>query len=259
MLKLLQINIKLFFRDYPAVFFTLIFCPILVLIFGVTMGNDPNPLFNGLGSVDISIPVYMVIIIAGVSLLSFPISYAGSKERGELRRQKMMPVSSMTFLVLDGIVYLLLALVGMLLTAIIGKIIYNTPWADNIWTFIIGILISFISIFSMGVLLAIVCKTAKTAQALGFALFFMMLFLSGASTPLEMMNEKMLEISDYIPLKYSVVLIRKIWVGDPLSEVVSEIGVLLLIMVVCIALSLFVIHYNVFGGLKRKDRILVKN
>ena len=87
MLKILQIKIKLFFRDYPAVFFTLIFCPVLLLIFGVTMGNEPNPLFGGQGSIDISVPVYMVLIIASISL-SFPIAYAGFKERGELRRQK---------------------------------------------------------------------------------------------------------------------------------------------------------------------------
>ena len=196
----------------------------------------------------------MVIIIAGVSLLSFPIAYSGSKERGELRRQKMMPVSSMSLLMLDGIVYLLLALVGMALTFIIGHIVYKTPWPNNIWTFIIGILISYISIFSIGILLAVLCKTAKAAQALGFALFFTMLFLSGASTPLEMMNDTMLKISDYIPLKYSVVLMRNIWVGEPLSKVKNEIGVLLLIMAACIILSLVIIHYSEFGGLKKKTK-----
>lgn len=251
MLKILQIKIKLFFRDYPAVFFTLIFCPVLLLIFGVTMGNEPNPLFGGQGSIDISVPVYMVLIIAGVSLLSFPIVYAGSKERGELRRQKMMPISSMSLLILDGIVYLLLALIGMLLTMTIGNLVFDTPWPKSLWTFLIGILISYLSIFSMGILLALVCKTAKMAQALGFALFFIMLFLSGASTPLEMMNDTMLKISDYVPLKYSVVLMRKVWIGDSLSELRHEIIVLFLIMLVSITLSSLILRRYEYGGIKR--------
>ena len=237
MLRILYIKLKMFFRDYPAVFFTLLFCPLLLLIFGAAMGNDPNPVFGGLGAVDISVPTYIITIESGVSLLSFPIAYVGNKERGELKRQKMLPVSSLTMLLLESIIYFLLAAVGMIILVVTAYFVYGTAYPEGIGNIILGVVVTFCSIFSIGILLASLLKTVKATQAVCFALFFLMLFTSGQSTPLETMNDTMLKISDFIPLKYSVVIMKNVWKGENLFSNGKELIILSVIVAFCLIAS----------------------
>ena len=44
-------------------------------------------------------------------------------------------------------------------------------------------------------------------------LFFVMLFLSGASVPTEVMSDTMTRIGDFLPLTYGVDLLQKAWNG----------------------------------------------
>ncbi len=235
--KILFLKFKMFFRDYPAVFFTLIFCPLLLIIFGTAMGNEPNPAFDGLGPIDISVPTYIITISAGVSLLSFPIAYVGSKERGELKRQKMFPVSPFVMLLLDSLIYFVLAIVGMIILVVTAGVIYGTAYPDNMLNIIPAIFITFFSIFSIGILISVLMQTVKATQAFCFALFFLMLFTSGQSTPLETMSDKMLRISDFIPLKYSVVVMKNVWKGETIFNLHKELIVVIGIFICCIILA----------------------
>ncbi len=256
MLKILEIKGKLFLRDYPAVFFTLAFCPIILFIFGLTMGNDPNPLLNDMGSIDISMPSYMVLIIAGIAFISFPISHVTAKERGEFKRQKLLAVSYNRLLFLDSLIYYLFALVGMVITTVVGYINYDIPLPENYGILFVAVTLCFYSVFFMGFLLSVIAKTTKSAQALGFAVFFTMLFLSGASTPLELMNEDMLALSDYIPLKYAVVFMKAAWFGDPFKDIQKEILILFAIGLACLVAGLAITHLGEYGiTIKRKKKL----
>ncbi len=235
--KILFIKFKMFFRDYPAVFFTLVFCPLLLLIFGEAMGNEPDPILGGLGAVDASVPTYIVTIISGVSLLSFPIAYVGSKERGELKRQKMFPISPFKMLLFESLIYLLLSIVGMIILVFFANLTYGTPYPKNLINIFVAVLISYFSIFSMGVLVSSFLNTVKSAQALCFALFFLMLFTSGQSTPLETMSDEMLRISDFIPLKYSVVIMKNVWKGKWFFDCTKELIVVIAICIICVSLA----------------------
>lgn len=241
MMEMLNIKFKMFFRDYPAVFFTLIFCPIILIIFGIAYGNEPSPIYDGLGAIDISVPAYSAIIIAGVSLVSFPISFVTSKDRGELKRLKMTPVPSIVFYLMDCFIYYVQALVGIIILGLVGKIGFDTQYSGNIFATWLGITLIMIAILSIGIIISIVCKSPKAAQAFGFALMFPMLFLSGAGTPLEMMGEKLLSFSKYIPLKYGVTLLRGLWKGNSLNKHREEIIVLGVITIICLAASLLLL------------------
>jgi len=45
-------------------------------------------------------------------------------------------------------------------------------------------------------------------------LFFIMLFLSGASVPTEVMSDTMKRIGDFLPLTYGVDLLQAAWYGS---------------------------------------------
>ena len=53
----------------------------------------------------------------------------------------------------------------------------------------------------------------RAAQGAGLMLFFVMLFLSGASVPMEVMSDTMKSIGDFLPLTYGVDLLQAAWSG----------------------------------------------
>ena len=58
MLAILKTKCILMTREYIALFFSIIFCPMLLVIFGMVYGNDPSPIFNGQGTIDVMIPSF---------------------------------------------------------------------------------------------------------------------------------------------------------------------------------------------------------
>jgi len=220
------IKTKLFFREYAAVFFTLIFCPMMLIIFGGVYGNDPTPLFGNLGTVDISIPAFTGLVIAGAGLISLPISIAASREKGELRRFKMTPISPMTYLLMDVLVYFALCVVGIMIMVLIGYFMFDSTFKGNIFYTLLALLLSALSIFAMGLFISAISKTARAAQALGMFIGFPMMFLSGSGMPVELLPDSILKVSKYFPLYYATKLMRGVWEGGGLSAYTDEMLVL---------------------------------
>ena len=64
-----------------------------------------------------------------------------------------------------------------------------------------------------------------------------MIFLSGATIPLEVMPESVHTISDFLPLTYVVRLLRGLWFGETWGSLVLETGVLIGVLVVSTAIA----------------------
>jgi len=60
-----------------------------------------------------------------------------------------------------------------------------------------------------------------------------MIFLSGATVPLEVMPESVRHISTFVPLTYAVRLLRGMWFGEPWSEHMLDVAVLVGLLLVC--------------------------
>lgn len=238
-LRLLYIKIKLFMREYVTVFFTLIFCPLILLLFGSVYGNEPSYLYGGgLGTVDVSIPGFTGLILCGNGIISFPIAVASSRDKGELRRYKMTPLSPMIYLFAEMVAYMLMSVVGILITVILGTVIFDAKFSGNIFYVIIGIILSVFAIFSCGMLVASVSKNSQSAQAIGMVVGFPMMFLSGASMPIEVMPEKLVQFTKALPLYHQVQMMRSLWVGKSFSDCYGNVLYLLATILVCSIVSL---------------------
>ncbi|MBK8990059.1 MAG: hypothetical protein IPM39_29025 [Chloroflexi bacterium] len=75
-----------------AVFFTLLFAPLLLVVMGFIFGNEPMPMFGGLGQLDVYAPTYAAIVIAVVGLTAVPIETSARRDAGVLRRFRATPL-----------------------------------------------------------------------------------------------------------------------------------------------------------------------
>jgi ABC-2 type transport system permease protein len=215
--KLTVMQFKLYLREPVAFFFSLAYPALLLLLFGFIYGNEPAPEFWGrnFGTVDASVPAYTGIIIGTVALMGIPIDTAVSRENGVLRRYRATPLRPATYLAASVVVYMLVALLGMSLLILIGKLVFGLRFAGSWPSVLAAFVLCSLAFYSFGYLIASLAPTARIAQTVGMVIFFPMMFLSGAGMPLQLLPENLRQISNYLPLTYLVRLVQGLWFGDP--------------------------------------------
>lgn len=95
-----------------------------------------------------------------------------------------------------------------------------------------------IAMFSIGILLASVAPNIKTANVLCSLVYFPMLLFSGATIPYELMSKTAQIIMDFLPLTQGVKLMKATSLGLPLSNVAFSVAVLIVVSIICYAISL---------------------
>lgn len=204
---------RLGLREPFAVFFTLVFPSMLVLIFGSIFGNDPLPEYGGLGTVDVSIPSYTGMVICTVAFLSLPITLASYRERKWLRPLAVTPLHPLTVLAALVLPLIALALLGMLLLILIAALRFDLRFPATLLPFGLALLLGEVAMLAFGFLLAAVVPTARVAQIAGMVLFYPMLFLSGMALPREVLPERLRQITNVLPATPVVTLLREGWAG----------------------------------------------
>ena len=230
--ELTKTSIILYIREPIAAFFTLAFPTMLIIIFGAMYGNDPSPLFGGLGSMDVSMPAYSALILGTIGLLSVPITTAGYREQGVLRRFRATPMQPLTYIVSDLLTNLAMTILGMALLFTVGWLLYRVQFAGSILLLLFAVILSGLAMSSMGYLIASLASGARVAQVIGMVIFYPMMFLSGAGMPIELLPPSLQRVSDFLPLTYVARLLRGLWFGEPLVDHLFEVVVLIGILVV---------------------------
>lgn len=211
-LKLTYSELKLQLREPVGLFFTLAFPVMLMALFGLIFGNEAEAFLGGYGQVDLSVPGYIGMIIGTIGMLSMPISIATYRENGILRRLRATPVQSKAILWSQVAAQTIIALLGIALLVITGLLLFDLrlPIGGDVMI-LPGILLSAFSFFAIGFVLAGVMPTPRTAQAVGMAIFFPMLFLSGAAMPRFIMPEGVQAVAKVLPLTQVVILLEDLW------------------------------------------------
>ena len=232
--KLFVMQFKLYLREPAAFFFSLAYPTLLLLLFGFIYGNDPAPEFWGrsIGTVDASVPAYTGIIIGTVALMGIPIDTASSRESGVLRRYRATPLRPVVYLLASVLMYLSVALLGMLILILTGKLVFGLHFAGSWLNVLVAFILSALAFYAFGYLLASLAPTRRSAQTIGMLIFFPMMFLSGAGMPLQMLPEGLRRVSEFLPLTYVVRLMQGLWFNDAWNTlwlpVLVLVGILIL-------------------------------
>ncbi len=235
--KFTWMETKLFLREPIGAFFTLIFPLMMLFLFGSIYGNEPSEYFNGYGSVDVSVPAYTAMIVATTGLMGLTITVSSYRENGVLRRMRTTPINPLMILFAQVVVLFCMTLIGMAFLIVAGKIVYQMRFDGNVFNVVVGFILSSLSFFAIGFVLAGLMPSARTAQIVGMVILYPMLFLSGAGFPRELLPESIIKISKFLPLTYVVNLLRGFWIGEGWEKHVVNVIVLTGILIVGVVIS----------------------
>lgn len=233
--KLTWIELKLFAREPFAVIFTIVF-PVIVLVVLVGSFEADDPAFGGSRPSDYYLASYVGVVIAAVGLIAVPVHIATYFERGIFQRFRASSLPVWTTVGSQVVVGLVMAIVGSAILILIGKVFYDARLPESPAMMFAGFLISTLSFLGLGMLIAVVTRTARAAQAVGLMLFFPMFLLGGAGPPPDAMSSGMRRVSDFIPLTFVVRSLQDPWFGRGMDW--TNPAILVAVLAVALVLSL---------------------
>lgn len=213
--NLIGAEFRLLLREPAAVFFTHAFPLMLLFIFGSIFGNELDPQLNGWGAMDISVQGYFALVIGTVTLIGLPVTISAYREQGILRRLRATPLHPAAVILTHIVVNGVFTMIGTLLLVLFGKVIYDLRMPEEPFDLVVAWLISYGSFAMLGFLLGGIFPTSRTAQAVGSAIYFPQLFLSGgAGLPREMFSDSLRQWTELLPMTQIVNLIGDLWRGN---------------------------------------------
>ena len=227
--KTFLVEAKLFLREPAAVFFTLLL-PLLLLV--LNAGAPSSTGIPGVTVADVLVPGYVAMVMATAGIMALPETIATYRERGILRRMRLTPLASWKVLVAHGGVQLAVTAVGLVVLVVAATITADVT-LPAAWVRLTATgLLAMASVLAIGFLLASVLPTARTTRAVAAAVYFPMIFLSGAVMPRDQLPELAQTVGSVVPLTFAVSALRDAWVGAGVNP--ADLGILAAVTVVSV-------------------------
>jgi ABC-2 type transport system permease protein len=222
--ELVRIETRLYLREPVAVFFSMVFPFLPLLIFGTLFGNVPA--MPGFRVIDVYVPALIAMVVAFLGLMGLPIALSEYREQGVLKRYRASPLSlGKVFAAHTAVQFALLLLVSAAITWV-ADLTFGLRFVGNFALIFAVVVVGTVSLFTVGFALVGLCSSSRTTQAVGSVLFFLMLFTSGAAIPRRQFPPWLKEATDWVPLSHLVDALTAVWVGDPLAGHYDSLAIL---------------------------------
>ena len=188
---------------------------VLVVVFGnIGVFREPIPGAGGLTLFDAYAPVLVLISLAMLGLVGLPVPLASYRELGVLRRMSTTPVPPSRLLAAQLVVNLAAAAVAIVLIALVGVVLLGMAPPRQGFGFLVTLVLTAVCLFSLGLCVAAVARTGRSAAAIGNALFFPLAFFAGLWLPQPAMPDVLRTISELAPTGAAVAALTATMTGD---------------------------------------------
>ncbi len=186
------------------------------------------------------VPGVMGLILMLICSMMTSISIVRERETGTMEVLLVSPVKPIYFILAKSIPYFVLSIVNLATILLLSVFLLNVPVTGSLfWLIVTALIFIFVSL-SMGLLISTLVSTQVAAMLISGLVFMMpVILLSGMIYPLSNMPWILQMISEFIPAKWFIAAVRKLMIqGLPLSSVIKELGVLILMALIFISVSL---------------------
>lgn len=234
-LKLYSVEQKLFFRSGDVFIFNLCMPLVVMILIAVIAGSK-------IASENMTYmqSAYTSLITVGIccsAFMSIPIVMVDYRDKKILKSFYCSPASPATLLGADVLCSAVMSAISAVILTLVAVVVFGYRMSGNAFAFAGSWLLTLVSMFSIGLLIASFCRTAKSMNVATSAVYFPMLLFSGATIPYELFPKAMQRIADFMPLSVGIKLMKNVSLGIYEGTLPSVI-ILSAIAVVCIIISI---------------------
>lgn len=225
-----KMELTLFFRETLALLFTFIVPAVSFVVFGLMFRSNS---YDGLDYFQAYIPSMIGIIIFTTAFFSMGLQVVIDREKGVYKRLSGTPLNQRAIFTATIIKGFFAIYVGAIEILLIAKFGFGSGLTSHPFEFFVALTFCSITFFSIGFIVSSLAKRMQTALGIALIAMYPMMFLSGATLPLEVLPEVLQKMSVFVPLTYVVNLLRDGWNGTLFtSGALVDLGVLLGILIV---------------------------
>ena len=239
--KLTWVETKVFVREPMGVVGTLVLPLLIFVIFGRAIGSGRVEV-GAVEQAPFNVPILAALVIAVSAVMSLIAIISIYREGGILKRLRATPLSPVTILGAHVFVKLLFTVLSLGLLVLAGRRIIPGAIDVNLASFTAALLLSTLSILSLGFLIASIVPTARFAQPIGAAVLYPMIAISGLFFPIEGLSRPLQMVAYALPTTHAVSLMQGIWDGAGWSLI--NVVALTVVFGVCTGLSTRVFRWE---------------
>ena len=210
--RMYQVEQKIFFRSPDVILFCLAM-PVAVLILIAMIAGNKNAADSGLTYLQSAYVALSTVGICCSAFMSIPITVVELRSQGILRRMYCSPCSPARLLACDTICSGVIAALSTLILTAAAVVFLGYRMSGNLLVYMGIWLLTMISMFSIGLMVASLCRTTKSMNVATSLLYFPMLLLSGATIPAEVFPAGLQTAAKLMPLGVGIHLLKSVSMG----------------------------------------------
>ena len=226
-----KVEQRLFFRSPDVIIFNLAMPSITFLIISLIAGNKAAG-NQGLTFLQSSYAALSTVGICCSAFMSIPIIIVDYRSQGVLKRMYCSPCSPARLLICDTIASGIMAIISTLILTLIAIIFFGYTMTGNVMIYLGLWFLTMISMFSIGLTVASLCRTTKSMNIVTSLLYFPMLLFSGATIPAEIFPKGLRFFADILPLGVGINLLKSASIGQ-YEKIILSIIILSAITAIC--------------------------
>ena len=194
---------KSFWRNPAAVFFTVAFPLMFLLIFELIFGDDTLEQLGNLKTDVYYVPAILTLAVVSATMQSVAIRLTTERENGILKRGRGTPMPPWVFFAGRIGNALVISLLMLIIVPAIGRLLYGVsiPW-EHLPAVLVTLAIGAASFCALGVALTAIIPSEEAAPAITNVVIFPLYFLSGVLIPQTEIPDAVLNVADIFPIRH---------------------------------------------------------
>ena len=198
----LRYDQKAFWRNPAAVFFTVMFPVVLLLIFATVFGDQTIEVDGGVEITAYYVPAIITLAVISATMQSLAMSLVIAREDGRLKRVRGTPLPAWVFIAGRVGNSIVVALLMLILIALLGRVLYGVaiPWGE-LPAILVTLVIGAAAFSCLGIALTALIPTQDAAAPIVNALLLPLYFLSGIFIPDDELPEGVISFANHFPIR----------------------------------------------------------
>ena len=249
----IRANLRLMGRDRSVLFFNYFFPLIFFIIFAVSFGGSKNP-----GSMSQIVNMVLVLGVLGSGFFGAGIRAVQDREANILRRFKVAPVGPAPIIVASLVSGLVSYVPSVLLILGLAHFWMGLPLPPGSADFVVFVCIGCVTFRAVGMIVASVVNSSQESQIVTQILYLPMLFLSGATFPIQFFPHWLQMVAQFVPSTYLFQGMQSILLASGnLRTNMAPVAALLLTMAIAVFLGVKLFRWEKEQKIARSAKLWV--
>jgi len=198
----LRYDQKAFWRNPAAVFFTVMFPVVLLLIFATVFGDQTVDVAGGIETTAYYVPAIITLAVISATMQSLAMSLVIAREDGRLKRGRGTPLPAWVFIAGRIGNSVVVALLMLILIAALGRVLYGVaiPWGEAP-AILVTLIVGAASFSCLGIALTAAIPSQDAAAPIVNALLLPLYFLSGVFIPDDELPQGVIDFANHFPIR----------------------------------------------------------